>query len=371
MNPGVVNGGKQSGRIVTRCDEIEEGPLDQVAEQVRERYWSAWSPGPLAPLGNRGGFSGARLWRCQGVAGHLCLRAWPPSKTAAWVRRLHGLMESARRQGLAFVPAVYATDNGDTVVEAAGRVWELTQWLEGRASFAEAPSATRLEAACEALARLHRAWETFTAPAEPCPAVRRRLRLLADWQALVSAGWRPQAPPMSQLDPLWPIAERAWRGLPRWLPEVPRCLGPWSNFCCPVQPCLCDPWHDNLLFEGDRLTGLVDYGTVKNDHVAVDVARLLGSLVGDAPEGWERGLGAYRRVRGLSRDEEQLARVLDRTGVILGVVNWLRWLYYEGRPYEDVSAVAQRLESLVKRTESWQLSVSRDPKGSANALSVS
>jgi Ser/Thr protein kinase RdoA (MazF antagonist) len=336
---------------VSCWDEIRGGPLDRAAWQVWERYGAAWSNGPLIPLGNRGGFSGARLWRGEGIAGRLCLRAWPAHKTAAWVRRLHHLMGSARQQGLDFVPAVYVSSNGDTVVEAAGRVWELTQWLDGQASFAENPSPARLEAACEALAKLHRAWEEFAAPIQPCPAVRRRLQLLAEWQALVSTGWRPQASSNPQLHLLWPAVERAWRGLPHWLQEVPRCLGPWLDFCCPVQPCLCDPWHDNLLFEGDRLTGLVDYGTVKNDHVAVDVARLLGSLVGDDAEGWEHGLRAYRRIRSLSANEEQLAHVLDRTGAILGVVNWLRLLYYEHRPYEDLAAVARRLENLLNRIE--------------------
>jgi Ser/Thr protein kinase RdoA (MazF antagonist) len=341
-----------TGGTVSHRDDIREGTLDRAAGQVRERYRLAWIESPLVPLGNRGGFSGARLWRCEGIAGRLCLRAWPAHKTAAWVRRLHHLMEAARRQGLDFVPAVYGAGNGDTVVEAAGRVWELTQWLEGQANFAENPSPVRLEAACEALAKLHRTWEAFTASAEPCPAVRRRLQLLADWQSLVSTGWRPQDLSNPQLDALWPVTERALRGLPGWLHEVTRCLGPWIDFCCPVQPCLCDPWHDNLLFEGDRLTGLIDYGTVKHDHVAVDLARMLGSLVGDDPAGWERGLRAYRRVRGLSDEEEQLAHVLDRTGTILGVVNWLRLLYYEGRLYEDPAAVARRLESLLNRIES-------------------
>ena len=325
----------------------------RAAGQVRDRYRSACPGGPLVPLGNSGGFSGARLWRCQGVAGCLCLRAWPAHKTAGWIRRLHQLMEHARRQGLEFVPAVHVAWDGDTVVEAAGRAWELTHWLPGRASFAEQPSAARLEAACEALAQLHRAWEAFVAPAEPCPAVRRRQKVLADWQALVATGWRPPSLSTSSFDPLGPVAERAWRGLPGWLREVPRSLDPWIDYRCPVQPCLCDPWHDNLLFLGDRLTGLVDYGTVKADHVAVDLARMLGSLVGDDPEGWQCGLRAYRRVRGLSDHEEQLARALDRTGTILGVVNWLRLLYYEGRPYEDRPAVARRLESLLTRIESW------------------
>src|SRR5581483_3309419 len=165
-------------------------------------------------------------------------------------------------------------------------------------------------------------------------------------------GWRPHAVSNLPIDSLWPLVERAWRRLPVWLPMVLRDLEPWMSFCCPVQPCLCDPWHDNLLFEGDRLTGLVDYGTVKADHVAVDLARMMGSLVGDDPEGWECGLRAYRQVRGLNDTEERLAHVLDRTGTILAVVNWLRLLCHEGRSYEDIPAVARRLECLLNRLES-------------------
>jgi homoserine kinase type II len=250
---------------------------------------------------------------------------------------------------------VYAAGDGDTIVEAAGRVWELTQWLEGRANFAEHPSPARLEAACEALAKVHRAWEALAAPAQPCPAVRLRQKVLADWQALIATGWRPQASSTPPIDLLGPMAERAWRGLPRWLREVSRCLDPWIDFRCPVQPCLRDLWHDHLLFEGDRLTGLIDYGAVKADHVAVDLARMLGSLVGDDAGGWECGLRAYRRLRGLTDNEEQLAHMLDRTSTILGVVNWLRWLYHEGRSYEDLSFVARRLESLLNRIDSWMI----------------
>jgi homoserine kinase type II len=155
---------------------------------------------------------------------------------------------------------------------------------------------------------------------------------------------------------VWPLAERAWRGLPSWLQVVSQSLNPWLDFRCPVQPCLRDLWHDHLLFEGDRLTGLIDYGAVSGDHVGADLARMLGSLVGDDTGGWERGLRSYRRVRDLNEHDEQLAHVLDRSSTILGLVNWLRWLYHEGRSYEDLAAVARRLQALLERIESWSVS---------------
>src|SRR5262245_44654295 len=39
------------------------------------------------------------------------------------------------------------------------------------------------------------------------------------------------------------------------------------------------------------------------------------------------------------------------SGTLLAVVCWLRWPYHEGRHYEDLSAVAGRLQGLVGRLE--------------------
>ena len=80
---------------------------------------------------------------------------------------------------------------------------------------------------------------------------------------------------------------------------------------------------------------------------------MLGSLVGDDQGGWQVGLKAYREVRPLSGEEEAQATVLDRTGTVLGAANWLRWLYHDGRSFDDPAAVARRLAVLVERMERW------------------
>jgi Ser/Thr protein kinase RdoA (MazF antagonist) len=128
-------------------------------------------------------------------------------------------------------------------------------------------------------------------------------------------------------DPLYPLIGRAAAALARWLGSLPAWLLTWTAPKWHVQPCLCDVWHDHLLFTDDRLTGLVDYTSIKRDHVAVDLARMLGSLVADDDDGWRTTLAAHRSVRPLSAEEAALARALDRTGTVLGVANWLRWLY--------------------------------------------
>jgi homoserine kinase type II len=328
-------------------------PLDRAAREILARYPAFLRQSPPVPLGNRGGFSGARLWRIEAGVGTFCLRAWPPHETLPRVHYRHTLTARARSHGLYFVPAVLPALDGGTAVGHAGRLWEVEEWLPGRADFHERPSRPRLEEACRALARLHAAWEGLAEPTPaPCPAVARRLECLREWRELLRTGWHPLTA-AERTDPLRPLAERAWRLLARRAEAVPERLRPWASRPWRLQPCLCDLWHDHLLYENERLTGLVDYGAVKVDHPAVDVARLLGSLVADDAAGWSAGLGAYREVRPLAEDETELARALDETGAVLGVVNWLRWLYAERREFDDRPAAGRRLAVLVERMERW------------------
>lgn len=311
--------------------------MDAVAVRVLARYPSPLR-GALEALRNRGGFSGARLWRLRAPGGPLCLRAGAPAESGEQLRARHRLMRVARDSGLGFVPRVMETASGDSVVEAGGRAWELMEWMPGRADFRERPSAARLRAAARALARVHLAWETHGGGyCCPCPAVRRRLEALALPEPL------PDGRGSDLLLRLRAAADR-------WLARVPEMLRP-AHVRCRVQPCLRDVWHDHLLYDGEELTGLVDYAAVAQDSVAADVARMLGSLVGDG--GWEVALAAYREVRPFSEEEERLAQILDRTGVILALANWLRWLSEPGRTFEDRAHVGRRVEELLARVGRW------------------
>jgi Ser/Thr protein kinase RdoA (MazF antagonist) len=331
-----------------------------MAREVLEQYPLASSPrtrradaAPLALLGNAGGFSGARLWRVDSLAGRLCLRAWPSRESSAQrLSQIHRLMVLASEAGLRFVPVVLVTSAGGTWVEAAGRLWDLTTWMPGQADFHAHPTRPRLEAACTALAHLHRAWAGVAPTMAPCPAVQRRLERIRDWTSLVESGWDPR-PWVRADDPVRPWLERAWPLLRQRIEQIPQQLASWTERPVPLQPCLCDVWHDHLLFTADEVTGLIDFGSIKVDHVAIDLARLLGSLIGDDAESRAVGLGAYGRVCRLSPGDEALVAVLDETGTLLGAANWLMWLYQEGRTFDDRTAVARRLGELVERIERW------------------
>ncbi len=305
----------------------------------------------LIPLGNSGGFSGARLWRVEGDAGRFCLRAWPPGgPTPERLHTLHAWMHLAREADLSFVPKVMTTTRGTTWVEALGRRWDLTTWMPGRADFHAHPSRTRLENACIALARLHQAWARVALSTGPCPAVSHRLECVRAWNALRTSGWNPLDHVNSD-DPLYPLIEHAWAVLRDRIDSAPDRLAAWVGRPLPLQPCLGDVWHDHVLFSDAEVTGLIDYGSARVDQMAVDLARLLGSLIGNDAEAWTAGLQAYARIRPLREKEKTLIAALDETGTLLGLANWLRWLYHEGRTFEDRAAVARRLRELLARVE--------------------
>ena len=298
---------------------------------VRAAYPSWVADASVEALGNRGGFSGARIYRLSSPLGDYCLRAGVTGEAVRRVNDRHALLHEARATGLDFVPIILPTRSGTTVVERSGRCWELMQWMPGTADFHAVPTPARLQAAVEALARLHLAWQSRARPGVvPCPGVRRRLDAV------------------NELPPVDAFADGLQHELAYWLPQVSIILDNMPNVS--LQPVLRDIWHDHLLYEGDTLTGLIDFASIDLDSVAVDLARMLGSLIEDDEPSWRFALSAYRLLRPLSADEERLARALDRAGVIAALANWHRWLATGTR---DLIEARARVGRLLERVRRW------------------
>jgi Ser/Thr protein kinase RdoA (MazF antagonist) len=87
---------------------------------------------------------------------------------------------------------------------------------------------------------------------------------------------------------------------------------------------------------------------MRPESPAADVARLLGSMAQN-PDDWEAGIQAYQVERPLSERECQLAIIFHRSGTILSPLNWLRWIYLEGREFDNRAAVVKRLDQLMSQ----------------------
>jgi Ser/Thr protein kinase RdoA (MazF antagonist) len=132
---------------------------------------------------------------------------------------------------------------------------------------------------------------------------------------------------------------------PRLQPLVERA----SILRVPLQPCIRDIWHPHVLFVDDAVMGIVDFGALRPENVACDVARLLGSLARDQQADWQRGLAAFQRVRPLSDEELILVSAFDRSTVLMGGLQWLQWIYLERREFGDRAAVLERIDEFLAR----------------------
>lgn len=302
------------------------------------------------PLGNAGGWSGARLWRYTSRAGLLVARAWPTDgPDEAELETIHGWL--ARAGGLPFVPVPRPGLDGRTVQVCGGRLWEVAPWMPGRADPSALPDRGRLRAGFAGLAEFHR----FLAPGStrgPSPGLARRLGQLDD---LLRGGFSflGRALDRAPVDPSRDLARR-WLDLAQALaPRVRAALPAAALRAVRLQPCLRDARPDHFLFEGDRLTGLVDFGAMGVDAVSADLARLLAEWIGSDLAARAEALAAYETVRPLDSDESALIAPFESSAALLGGGLWVRWHFLEGRRFADPEAVLLGLRRGLERLERW------------------
>lgn len=331
--------------------QADNRSMDKVACQVLNHFPVDVRPRQVDSLGSAGGLSGARFWRFATGRGELVLRRWPQEHPPPdRLQFIHAVLRHAAEGSLSFLPVPLATTAGESFVEHAGHLWELTPWLPGVADFPQVPSDARRDAAMTALARFHVATEDFAQGGVPQPAptvVERRQRLeglFREEATSMRSQFEDDASPT-----IAPIARRFLALATEQLPAVIRLLEPHVERPFALQPAIRDVWHDHVLFTGDQVTGLIDFGAMRIDTPVADVARLLGSLAGDDTRMWEGGIAAYEQVRSLSPDERSAVVALDVAGTLLGGCNWVRWVFLERRRFERTEVVRGRLQALLAR----------------------
>jgi Ser/Thr protein kinase RdoA (MazF antagonist) len=341
----------------------------------------------VEPLGSAGGMSGAQFWRITVARGAVrgspdpaqpgifALRRWPPEHPSAdRLQFIHAVLRHTASHGIDFLPLPLTTTGGESFVRYGGRLWELAPWMPGKADYGHSPSTEKLRAAMTALAKFHVAVSNFPRTSAPGSAggpnaiVRHLTRLRELTPERICELSR------SITDSTWPelapLARQFVAALPHAIPLAAGQLEPLAKINFPLHPCLRDIWHDHVLFTGDEVTGLVDFGAIDFDTPATDIARLLGSFTSVSPlpfregqgEGsiratldqsqtWHDGLAAYNTIRQLSPDETRATYALSISGNILAGCNWIEWIYHKGRQFENRQQVLKRFQRIVSHME--------------------
>jgi homoserine kinase type II len=337
--------------------------------RVLSEYPPDLHPLQIQFLASAGGMSGAQFWRITTACGPFILRRWPAESPAAErLRYIHAVLQHAAGHGAAVVPLPATTSRAESFISHAGYLWQLEPWLPGRADYQDAPSVEKSAAAMQALATFHNAVANFRAPsscgtATGSNAVRRHFSRLRKLQQENDLG--KHSIDNNLLPELAPLAREFLARLPQLIPLAIAQLEPLVDAELPVQPCIRDIWRDHILFTGNRVTGIIDFGALDVDTPATDIARLLNSL-SETPfpnregqgegsrllvsdETWQLALRAYQQTRPLSADELRAAHALGISGNILAGCNWIRWLYIEQRQFENPAQITERFRHIVAR----------------------
>jgi Ser/Thr protein kinase RdoA (MazF antagonist) len=325
--------------------------MNEGVRRIFSFYRELGTPAACTPLGSGGGFSGARLWRIVAGGGEFCLRRWPAEHPdEGRLQFIHAVLRSVYDQGVREVALPLPAIGGATWIRQDGFLWELTRWMPGRADFRDDPRPEKLRAAMAWLAKFHLAAAPATSVVGLSPGLAQRRELLLRLTAGETAEIARILPTLA-----WPeFADRGKRTLEafaRRAPVVERMLAEAASTPCPLQPCIRDIWRDHVFFEGDRIAGVIDFGAIRTECVAGDIARLLGSLAGDEPEQRRLGLEAYSQLRPLDACERRLLDVFDASEVLLSGMNWLRWICLERRRFDPPDRVLARLDEILSRLD--------------------
>ncbi|GAB4156952.1 MAG: hypothetical protein Tsb009_34000 [Planctomycetaceae bacterium] len=308
------------------------------------------------------GFSGAEIHQITTQAGNYALRGWRAgSLPRERLRGLHRLLAFIFERGVDQVAVPVSSKQGETLVAFQNRLWQLEPWMPGEASYWQSPSREKLRSAMETLAAWHRAARQFLPeqqestwfrcePNSPSPAVAERLQKLIRWQKGRAEEVRRFLPAETNLE-FRSLSERVLRAFSLLAPKLMQDLQAACQECFPLQPCLRDIWHDHVLYVDDQVTGLIDPSACRLENVTTDLARLLGSLVGDDREAWNFAVEVYAAINPLKENEWRLMRLLDRSTVLLSGVFWLNRWYFQPERILDREAVIARMKTIVARQE--------------------
>jgi homoserine kinase type II len=302
----------------------------------------------------KSGLSGARVWRLERSNGEpLCLRRWSPEDPSPErLRLIHGILAHLAAGGIAITPVPIESTAGETFVWHDATHWELTNWLPGMADYRTNPVRERLVAAMHALARLHLRAAAFAGcsalPAAVSPGIGERAGLFSSYRSVRMAELRSTVDSRS-----WPeLAERAEEIISHFVRNadwLQRMLDDAGGLRVSQQPCIRDIHDEHVLFEGNSVSGIIDFGAMRYDNVATDIARLLGSMARENAVEWRAGLAAYREARPLSSDELTLISAFDASGILLGSVQWIDWIGLQRRQFSDRAVVLERIDRLLSR----------------------
>jgi homoserine kinase type II len=241
-------------------------------------------------------------------AGYFFLTLYERRVAAADLPFFLGLMAHLAAYGIR-CPQPVANRRGEALGHLAGRPAAIIDFLEG--VWPRKPNAAHCAAVGQALAKMHLAGADFA---------------MTRANALSVQGWRPL------FEQAAARADDVQHGLRALLADELDHLEKHWPASLPQGVIHADLFPDNVLFLGDKLSGLIDFYFACNDTLAYDVAICLNAWCFESDHSFNvtkarAFLNAYTRERKLSEAEERALPLLARGAalrfLLTRLVDWL------------------------------------------------
>jgi hypothetical protein len=261
-------------------------------------------------LQENSGFSGARIWKgCTVRHDEFALRRWPSSMTVERLRWIQSFQRAVTHYH--WTPIVILSDLQAGFVQDDGWLWHLETWLPGKPDFQSGDQTFLMRA----LHRIHGTWHQMESCRGPMPGYQRRLHAYEDCMYYHRSGGRSRRP--------------FWGQLIHAMEKTRQRLNLWSRDKYVLQPIFGDLHREHLLYTEDGFQGFIDFGQMRIDAVASEIARVVGSLFPLDQQARRQFVFDYHQ------GEWEVVDLLDRTGVLVSLFNWIKWT--EISPRDDIS----------------------------------
>ena len=305
---------------------------DKIVELVLSKF--AISP-PFSLISSNRGLSESVVYKVSSSDGVFALKSYNPSALSS-LQNAHAFLDQIRKKKFVLFPLIIRNNKNSTVVYHDGFCWDLSSWVPGNMPDC---SIVNLIQCINKLARFHIAVGADQSGFGIMPAMESR--------EIEINSFSISAINFSAIRflPLFNLIE-----LLKWTrQEVGSLLGS-PNPSVKVQCCWGDARRENILFNGNEITGFIDYCAMRKDCREVDVSRMISSFAGDDYLMWNKALNAYSENAPINY---LVCRKLDILGTIVSLYRWLKW-FQNPMPHEMINPGIQRCTDIFRRVEKWK-----------------
>jgi Ser/Thr protein kinase RdoA (MazF antagonist) len=297
--------------------------MEDIPQRIRDQIVRML--GPVEELTSiHKGLSNASVYKIQTSRGTYALKQFS-NADFAWekLHRIHHFQKTIVNGGFEQAPRILDWPNSHSLFEDEDCWWELSTWKPGESiSTIGASSTAQLRNAMQILAKLHALSKPICSMSQQSPGLEFRLHSLMQPVLNLEDRRVQEIRRDPQLEQLIVAIDRHSRFRLHDLKTGILQLARHEWHC---QWIVRDIWRAHVLFEGDQVTGVIDFAAAAVDTPLLDLTRLLGTLMPPTDPRWSEMVQLYCQE---SRQDFELetTRLLDEVSTFLSGRNWLMWL---------------------------------------------